>query len=65
MCLLCTEIQKGNMTVREVARAWWELPAESDHTEEVANLIEGRYSKEEFVEELLTLNYNEYAEDFT
>lgn len=48
MCLLCLEIQKQNMSPREVARAFSEIVMD-DHAEEVAELIA---ENEEFFDEV-------------
>jgi len=49
MCLLCVEIQKGNMTIKETARAYMELE-KSDHEKEILKIITEKYSEDDSVE---------------
>lgn len=44
MCLICVEIQKGQMTLREFSRASGEF--QSPHPEEVIALLEKEYDTE-------------------
>ena len=54
MCLLCVEIAKGSMNIREVARAYIELVDDS-HTDEILTTIEDNYGKYPFLDALLDL----------
>lgn len=52
MCYLCVEIQKQQMTIREVARAYRELVVEEEHEDELLSKIEENYNVTEFANEL-------------
>ncbi len=47
MCLLCVEIQKGQMTIREVTRAYTEIKIPREHEAELLKVIEEKYDFEE------------------
>ena len=43
MCLLCTEIQKKNMTVKEIADAFVEFDMTYEHTEKFSDELSRHY----------------------
>lgn len=52
MCILCWEIQKQQMTIREVARACGEIKVPEEHEDEVIDLIDRMYGAENVLAEL-------------
>ncbi len=55
MCLLCVEIQKQKMTVKEVARAYCEFDFPQEHTSEISDVIKKNYDMGEVIEALINL----------
>lgn len=60
MCLLCVEIQKSRMTVREVASAYREFAIPEGHEDELHKTIETHYDKDEVVGELAQIEITEH-----
>ena len=60
MCVLCVEIQKQRMTVREVASAYREFAIPEGHEKELHDTIENNYDKDEVVGELAELEVTEH-----
>lgn len=60
MCLLCIEIQKQNMTPKEIARAYLEIAVEDPHLPEIlATLADAEDNLFEKVGEALREVYKE------
>lgn len=55
MCTLCVEIQKQNMTTKEVARAFREFEMPEGHMGDVMVTIEENYGVEDVAKELSEL----------
>jgi hypothetical protein len=52
MCLLCVEIQKDRMKLKEVVSAYKEMVVEKDHLKELDRVINDKYGQENFEEAL-------------
>jgi len=55
MCVLCVEIQKQKMTIREVARAYAETEEKAfndGHVEELLDVVDATYGVDALTEEL-------------
>lgn len=63
MCMLCVEIQKKSMNVREVARAFREFDVPQDHTGDIMVAIEDNYGVEKVAKELNELFLEELAKE--
>lgn len=61
MCMLCVEIQKQNMTKREVARAYREFSVPDGHMGDLMVEIEKNYGLDDVAKELSEL----YVEELT
>ena len=48
MCILCIEIAKGNMTNKEIARAYTETVVSDEHATEILDLLSSRGQLEDF-----------------
>lgn len=55
MCVLCVEIQKKNMNIKEVARAFREFDVPEGHTGDIIVAIEENYGVEKLAKELNVL----------
>lgn len=55
MCMLCVEIQKG-MTIKEVARAYFEMIVEPEHQSELLGKLLEHYDAYEVYRELKKLS---------
>lgn len=63
MCVLCVEVQKQRMTVREVARAFRETVVSNEHFDEVLETINKNYGTDEVAVELSDLYLEELAKE--
>ena len=52
MCMLCAEIQKKSMTIREVARTYREFTIPEGHAKELMTEMEKVYDVEKIADEL-------------
>lgn len=52
MCILCTEIAKQNMTIKEVARAFMEYQTDDAHIGDLVKTIHDNYDKTELLDEV-------------
>ena len=50
MCLLCVEIAKDNMNIREAASAYIELEVDTDHNDELLQILKDKYGANELVD---------------
>lgn len=55
MCMLCSEIAKEKMNVREAASAYVETEIASDHLTMLMDEIEKYYGKDQFTDEVVRL----------
>ncbi len=53
MCLLCIEVAKGKMTVREIGRALMELDMDEDHSETFTEIYTEKYNLDELIDVIL------------
>ena len=59
MCLLCVEVIKGNMTPREIARAYSEVSIDDEHYSEILTVINENYDIDVVSRELNKVYDNE------
>ncbi|MBT3981125.1 MAG: hypothetical protein HOE90_07210 [Bacteriovoracaceae bacterium] len=60
MCIMCMEILKGRMNIKEARHALKELVATTDKKEELEHYLElSKISDEDFIEEIEKLNSEE------
>lgn len=59
MCFFCVEVQKQNMTRREVARAFRETVFQDDHIDEAVAVVNTNYGTDEVAQELAQLYVEE------
>lgn len=64
MCMLCVEIQKQIMTIKEVARAYRENVTPDDHLAELMVEIEKNYGLKAVGEELSKIYDEEFERDY-
>jgi len=62
MCLLCIEIAKGNMTTREMVRAYVEV-ANNPHAAEVLEVLDKNGKLDEFQDTLIEMAAQELEDE--
>lgn len=63
MCVMCVEIMKDKITVREVARALREFPIPEKHEEEFFKTVFEKFDKEEFFLEMWAVDGEPNVQD--
>lgn len=59
MCLLCIEMMKGKMTIREIGRALMEIKLEDSHEDDFLKALSEKYTPSELFDYLLRDEVNE------
>lgn len=57
--MLCIEVMKGKMTIREIGRALMEIKIEDEHEDDFLKALAQNYSRNELFEYLLKDDINE------